>query len=60
MKLREKNPNHDKYIITPKFNKLTADNFTARSKQANLVSKTDFNKKLTSFNKQITANKTNL
>ena len=26
---------HDKYIITPKFNKLAEENFTARLKQAN-------------------------
>ena len=41
-------PNHDKYITTPDFNKLTAENFTARLKQANLVTKTDFDNKLTS------------
>ena len=51
-------PNHDKYITTPEFNKLTAENFTARLKQANLLTKTDFDKKLTSFNRKITSNKT--
>ena len=51
-------PNHDKYITSPEFNKLTAENFTARLKQANLVTKTDFDKKLTSFNRKITSNKT--
>ena len=45
----KKIPNCDKYITTPEFNKLTAENFTARLKQANLVTKTDFDKKLTSF-----------
>ena len=30
-------PNHDKYITTPEFNKLTAENFTARLKQVNLM-----------------------
>ena len=36
----EKNiPDHAKYITTSEFNKLTAENFTARSKQADLVSK---------------------
>ena len=30
-------PGHAKYITTPEFNKLTADYFTSRSKQANLV-----------------------
>ena len=32
---------HDKYIITQEFNKLTSENFTARLKQANLASKND-------------------
>ena len=32
------------------FNKLTAESFAARLKQANLVSKTDFDNKLTSSN----------
>ena len=41
----------DKYITTPKLNKLKAENFTARLKQANLVTKIDFDKKLTSFKK---------
>ena len=45
---------HDKYITTPEFNKLTAENFAARLKQANLVTKTGFDNKLTSFNKRIT------
>ena len=49
---------HDKYITTPEFNKLTAENFAARLKQANLVTKTDFDNKLTSYNRQITSNKT--
>ena len=38
------------------FNKLTAESFAARLKQANLVSKTDFDNKLTSYNKRITSN----
>ena len=33
-----------------KFNKLTTESFAARLKQANLVSKTDFDNKLTSSN----------
>ena len=32
---------HDKYITTQEFNKLTAENFTARSAQASLASKSD-------------------
>ena len=51
--------NHDKYITTPEFNKLTTENFTARLKQANFVTKTDFDKKIISFNRKITSNKTN-
>ena len=51
-------PDHAKYITSPEFNKLTAENLVARLKQANLVTKTDFNYKLTSFNKRITSNKT--
>ena len=32
---------HDKYIITPEFDKLTWENFAARLAQANLTSKID-------------------
>ena len=42
--------NFDKYITTPGFNKLTAESFA--------VNKTDFDNKLTSFNRKITSNKT--
>ena len=47
-----------KYITTQEFNKLTTENFAARLKQAYLVNKTDFDNKLTSFNKRITSNRT--
>ena len=57
-KAENKIPNHDKYITTPEFNKLTAENSTARLRQVNLVTKTDFDKKLTSFNRKITSNET--
>ena len=53
--VKNKNPNHDKYITTPEFNKLTTEHFTARLKQANLVTKTDLDKKLTNFNKKTTS-----
>ena len=33
--------NHDKYITSTEFNKLTAGNFAARLVQANLASKND-------------------
>ena len=39
------------------FIKLTAENFTTRL-EANLVTKTDFDKKLRSFNRKIASNKT--
>ena len=57
-KVESKIPSHAKYITTPEFNKLKEENFTTRLKQANLVNKTDFDNKLTSFNKRITSNKT--
>ena len=50
--------NHEKYITTPEFNKLSADVFTAMLAQANLVTKTDFNNKLRSPNHKINSNKT--
>ena len=48
--VENKIPNHGKHITTPEFNKLAAENFTTKLKQANLLTKTDFDKKLTSFN----------
>ena len=55
--VENKIPNHNKYVNALEFNKLTAENFSERLKQANLVNKTDFHKKLTSFNRKITSNK---
>ena len=49
---------HDKYITTLKFNKLTAESFAARLAQENLVIKTDFDNKLISLNRKINSNKT--
>ena len=49
---------NSKYITTEEFNKLTAENFAARLKQVDLVDKTSFDNKLTSFNRRITSNKT--
>ena len=43
--------NHDKYITTPEFNTLAADVFNARLAQANLITKTDFDAKLSSLNR---------
>ena len=39
--VENKIPDHSKYITTPEFSKLTAENFAARSAQANLASKND-------------------
>ena len=55
--VENKIPVNSKYIPTQEFNNLTAQNFTARLKQANLVNKTYFDNKLTSFNRLITLNK---
>ena len=49
--------NHDKYITTVEFNTLTEDVFNARLAQANLITKTDFDAKLSSLNRKITKNK---
>ena len=50
--------NHEKYITTPEFNTLAASVFYARLAQANLITKTDFEAKLSSLNRKITSNKT--
>ena len=52
------NHNHDKYIDTWEFNKLAADVFNARLAQANLITKTDFEAKLSRINRKTTENKT--
>ena len=52
------NHNHDKYVAISEFNALAADGFNARLTQANLITKTDFDAKLSSLNRNITANKT--
>ena len=48
----------DKYITTAGFNKLTAENFAARLAHANLITKTNFDAKLSNFNRKIILNKT--
>ena len=40
------NQDHDKYITTSEFNKLTTENFKARLAQANLITKGNFDAKL--------------
>ena len=53
------NHNHDKCVATSEFNTLSADVFNARLAQANLITKTDFDAKLSSLKmSKITANKT--
>ena len=52
------NHNHDNYIDNTEFNKLAADVFNARTAQANLITKTDFDSKLSNLNRKITKNKT--
>ena len=49
-------PDNSKYITTQEFYKLKAENVVARLKQTDLVNKTDFDNKLTSFNRRITSN----
>ena len=60
LKLKKKliDHDHDKYITTPEFNKLSAEAFDARLKQADLVTKTNFDGKLKSLNQEINSNKT--
>ena len=49
--------NDDKYNATEEFNTLAAGVFNARLSQANLITKTDFDAKLSSLNQKISANK---
>ena len=51
------NDNYDKYVATSEFNTLATNVFNARLAQANLITKTDFDAKLSSLNRRITANK---
>ena len=57
-KITEIEKKHNEYITTPKFNKLAADVFNARLAQANIVTKTDLDTKLSSLNRKFTSNKT--
>ena len=52
-------PDNSKHITTQESNDLTAENYEARLKQADLVNKTDFDNKLTSFNRRTFRNKQN-
>ena len=48
---------HEKYISTPEFSTFASDVFNARLAQANLITKTEFDAKLSSLNRKITSNK---
>ena len=52
------NHNHDKYVATSEFNNLAVSVFNTRLAQANLITKTDFDAKLSSLHRKIPANKT--
>ena len=56
--VENKTPDNSKYITRQEFYKLTVERFAARLKQADLSNKTGFDNKLTSFDRQITSNKT--
>ena len=58
--VENKIPDNSKYITTQESIKLTAENFEERLKQADLLNKTYFNDKLTSFNERIISNKQNI
>ena len=59
LKLKKKltDLNHDKHITTPEFNTLVASAFNARLPQANLITKADFDAKLSSLHRKVTSNK---
>ena len=52
-KVENKISDNSKYMTAPEFNKLTAETFLARLNKADLVSRTNFDNELTSFNRQI-------
>ena len=56
--IEHKMTDHTNCIPIQEFNKLTGENFKERLNQADLVSKTDFDNKLISFNRKITSIKT--
>ena len=58
LKIKLTDHKHGKYITTPEFNEITAEIFAARLAQVNLITKTDFDAKMSSLNKGITLNKT--
>ena len=51
---------HDKYVATSEFNALAANVFNTRLAQANLITKTDFDAKLSSLNRKLLQIKQNI
>ena len=51
------NHDHDRYITTPECNILSVSVFNVRLAQANLITKTDFDAKLSSFHRKNISNK---
>ena len=49
--------NHDQYITTPEFDTLATDVFNSGFSQAYLITKADFDAKLSSLNRKITSKK---
>ena len=60
LKLKKKitDHNHDKYVTTPESSTLHAHVFNARLAQANLVTKTDFDNRVSNTDSKTAANKT--
>ena len=52
--------NHDKYITTPEFNTLATDIFNTRLAQANLITSTDFDAKLSILTEKLPQIKQNI
>ena len=50
------NHNHDNYIDTSQFNTSATNFFNSKLAQANLITKTDFDAKLSNLNRKITQN----
>ena len=48
--------NHGKYITRSEFNNLATGTFNARLAQASLITKTDFDAKLSTINRKIISN----
>ena len=51
--VKNKVPDDAKYITTQQFSRLNAEKFAAKLKQANLVSKTNFNSKIINLNRKL-------